>query len=180
MRERAKEGFTLIELLIVLLLMGIVYALAFSYMMPKSEKEADSELTLETIGKFFRSQELYGKAAMTLYCKESGVCTLVGGGKEPVTGITLRGIGRAYIVNPDETFQSIDYPHIKIGADEFRPLLTVHCREDGLFDPQVARRGDTWYYLHPFGKVYRFSDPVSMVSFMRKSDYLPDRAGYAQ
>ncbi len=180
MKKRAKEAFTLIELLIVLLLMGIVYALAFSYMMPKSEKEADSELTLETIGKFFRSQELYGKAAMTLYCKESGVCTLVGGGKEPVTGITLRGIGRAYIVNPDETFQSIDYPHIKIGADEFRPLLTVHCREDGLFDPQVARRGDIWYYLHPFGKVYRFSDPVSMVSFMRKSDYLPDRAGYAQ
>ncbi len=179
MRERAKEGFTLIELLIVLLLMGIVYALAFSYMMPKSEKEAASELTLETIGTFFRSQELYGKAAMTLYCKESGVCTLTGG-KEPVSGITLRGIGRAYIVNPDETFQSIDYPHIKIGADEFRPILTIHCRADGLFDPQVARRGDKWYYLHPFGKVYRFTDPVSMVSFMRKSDYLPDRAGYAQ
>ena len=180
MRERKKGAFTLIELLIVLLLMGLVYALAFNYMMPKSEKSASSELTLERVGSFFRSRDLYGKADLALYCKEGGTCILTGGGRIVSDGIKVRGGGRVYIVNPDETFQSIEYPHVKIGTDEFRPQFIIRCSADALFEPLVIRRGEKWFYLHPFGKVYTFDDPVTMVSFMRRSDYLPDQAGYAQ
>jgi len=168
-----------VELLVVLLLMGIVYALAFSYMMPKSEKEAASEVTLRTIASLFRTSPLFRQSEIDLYCKEDGSCLLVSGG-EAVEEIRVRGTGRAYIVNPDETLQSVEYPHVKIGTDEFRPIFRIRCRADGLFDPQIIRTADTWFYLHPFGEVHTFTDPVSMVSFIRRSDYLPDRAGYAQ
>ncbi len=180
MKKRARAAFTLIELLIVLLLMGIVYALAFSYMMPKEEKEVSSRLTLERIGSFFRSLNLYGKTDLTLYCKKSGQCTLTSHSKAVNTDIKFHQDGIVYKVNPDETLQSIEYPHIKIGADEFRPQLIIRCKADTLFEPLVIRSGDKWLYLHPFGKVYTFSDPVTMVSFMRQSEYLPDQAGYAR
>ncbi|WP_457598858.1 prepilin-type N-terminal cleavage/methylation domain-containing protein [Hydrogenimonas sp.] len=179
MRARGEAAFTLVELLVVLLLMGIVYALAFSSMMPKSEKEAASEVTLPTIASLFRASALYRRSEMALYCREDGRCQLVSGG-ETLEEIKLPQSGRAYIINPDETLQSLEYPHVRIGTDEFRPAFRIRCRADGLFDPQIIRQGDRWLYLHPFGEVHTFTDPVSMVSFVRQSDYLPDRAGYAQ
>ncbi len=178
--KRTKAAFTLVELLVVLLLMGIIYALAFNYMMPKNGKETASDLTLRTITSFFRSDALYGKKDLVLYCMDDGDCLLASGGRAQQTDIKLRHSGIAYIITPDETLQTVEYPHIKIGTEEFKPRFSIHCRADGLFDPQIVREGDTWFYIHPFGEVYPFSDPVSMVSFVRRSDYLPDQAGYAQ
>ncbi len=163
----------------MLLLMGIIYALAFSYMMPKSDWEKGKDLTLQNIASLFTSAPGYGEKELSLYCKENGECLLASNLKV-VREVLLKDTGRGYIVNPDETFQSIEYQHIKIGSEEFRPSFVVKCRANGLFDPQVIRSGDKWYYLHPFGKLHTFSDPVTMVSFMRQSDFLPDRAGYAQ
>ncbi|BDY13452.1 prepilin-type N-terminal cleavage/methylation domain-containing protein [Hydrogenimonas cancrithermarum] len=175
-----RGAFTLIELLIVLLLMGIVYGIAFNTVMPKSPAEAArEELSLRTIDTLFKTSPNYKKRAMTLYCSESKKCRLTAEG-ELLSVFSLRETGIAYRLNPDETLQSIDYPHIKIGTDEFRPSFAVRCRKDGFFDPQIIRVGERWLYIHPYEKPRFFDDPVALVSAIRQSDYLPDRAGYAQ
>ncbi|WP_456323378.1 prepilin-type N-terminal cleavage/methylation domain-containing protein [Hydrogenimonas sp.] len=180
-RECTNRAFTLIELLIVLLLMGIVYGIAFNTVMPKSPAHAKSrkELSLRTIDVVFKTSENYKKSAMTLYCSESKKCRLTAEGKL-VSSFSLRKTGTAYRLNPDETLQSIDYPHIKIGTDEFRPSFAIHCRKDGFFDPQIIRADERWLYIHPFKKPRFFKDPVALVGEIRQNDYLPDRAGYAQ
>ncbi|GEM_PF-1367165 len=175
-----RYAFTLVELLIVLLLMGIIYALAFNYIMPKSDKESATDLSLENITSLFRSSPLYMKRELSLYCMENGECLLSSEGEIEGDDIKLRSSGIAYIVTPDETLRSIDYPHMKIENREFKPRFSLRCKANGLFDPLIVRVDERWFYIHPLGKVYDFSDPVTMISFMRQSDYLPDRAGYAQ
>lgn len=180
MKRRTKRAFTLVELLIVLLLMGIVYALAFSYLMPKNGAEKSANLTFADLPSIIKSSAKYRKSKLTLYCKDSKECILSANGQSAAETIELNRAGRGYLVNTDETIEPLEYAHVKIGNDEFRPTFIVRCFKDGLFEPSVIRSGDEWFYIHPFGKVYKFSDPVTMVSFMRQSDYLPDRAGYAQ
>jgi prepilin-type N-terminal cleavage/methylation domain-containing protein len=178
--SKALRAFTLIELLIVLLLMGIVYGIAFNSVMPKSPAEAArKELSLKTIDTIFKTLPQYKKQDLTLYCTESKTCRLTAKGKILST-FSLRETGIAYRLNPDETLQSIDYPHIKTGTDEFRPSFAIRCRKDGFFDPQIIRVGERWLYIHPYKKPRFFDDPVALVDAMRQSDYLPDRAGYAQ
>ncbi len=173
-------AFTLVELLIVLLLMGIVYGIAFDTFLPKSPEENMKEgLTLKTVDTLFRQSPLYGTSEMTLYCTESGDCYLTSGGKV-TERVSVQNPGIAYRLNPDETLQRIDYPHIRLGRDEFRPMFLVRCREDGLFEPQIIRVGERWLYIHPYLPPRFFDDVTTLVGSMRQSDYLPDRAGYAQ
>jgi prepilin-type N-terminal cleavage/methylation domain-containing protein len=180
MQSPIKPAFTLIELLIVLLLMGILYGIAFNAVLPKSSKnQKQEELSLRTIDRLFKDSPHYRKESLTLYCTESKECYLVSQGKILST-ISLKQSGIAYRLNPDETLQSIDYPHIKIGTKEFRPTFTIHCRQDGYFNPQIIRVGERWLYIHPYKKPQFFNDPVEMIATIRQSDYLPDKAGYAQ
>ncbi|WP_456449624.1 prepilin-type N-terminal cleavage/methylation domain-containing protein [Hydrogenimonas sp.] len=180
-RESVKRSgaFTLIELLVVLLLMGIVYAIAFNTVLSKTgtgKSETSSILSLDTI---FERSPLYRKADLVLYGTKNGRCYLTGRGEILETFTLPEGI-EGYRLNPDETLQSIDYPHIKIGTTEFTPSFSVRCRRDGLRDPQILFFDEKWIYVHPFRAPESFTDPVEMVARMRQSDYLPDKAGYAQ
>ncbi|WP_201353987.1 prepilin-type N-terminal cleavage/methylation domain-containing protein [Hydrogenimonas urashimensis] len=177
---RAQGGaFTLIELLIVLLLMGIVYAIAFNNVIPKTSKKATASLSLRTIDGYFKSLSAYRTMDLVLYGTENGTCYLTGNGKILET-LNLPRVGEGYRLNPDETLQSIDYPHLKIGTTEFAPVFSIRCRKDGMLDPQIIRVNEKWLYIHPFEPPKLFDNAVEMVSYIRQSDYLPDRAGYAQ
>jgi len=172
-------AFTLIELLIVLLLMGIVYAIAFNSVLPKSTKEQAGTLSLRTIDTLFRESPRYRKSDLVLYGLENGTCYLTGEGKILRT-LHLPASGEGYRLNPDETLQSIDYPHYKFGTTEFKPAFSIRCRKDGLLDPQILFYKEKWLYIHPFRAPALFDNPVDMVAAIRQSDYLPDKAGYAQ
>lgn len=175
-----RPAFTLIELLIVLLLMGIIYGIAFNTVLGKSPKErAEEGISLATIDRIFRESPAYGKKRLDLYCSEKMVCYFTVDG-DVTTSFQLFQPAVAYKLNPDETLQSIDYPHMRIGKEEFAPAYIFSCRENGLFVPAIVRSVDVWYYLHPILGMKRFDESISMISFMRRSDYLPDVAGYAQ
>ena len=176
----SKAAFTLIELLIVLLLMGIVYGIAFNTFMPKSAAGRVKEnLTLEHIDTLFKNDPSYKKSELILYGTESGDCRLATATKE-IARIKLRHTGIAYRLNPDETLQRIDYPHVRLGTDEFAPTFLIRCRKEGLFEPLIIRVGERWLYIHPLLPPRFFDDAVALTAAMRQSDYLPDRAGYAQ
>ncbi len=174
-----RGAFTLIELLIVLLLMGIVYAIAFNTVLPKSTKGVPESLSLKTIDTLFKNSPHYRAKDLILYGLANGKCYLTGDGKIVAT-VDLPESGEGYRLNPDETLQSIDYPHIKLGTREFKPVFSIHCRRDGLFEPQIIFFDEKWLYIHPFNPPKLFDNPVDMVAYIRQSDYLPDKAGYAQ
>jgi prepilin-type N-terminal cleavage/methylation domain-containing protein len=174
-----KQGFTLVELLVVLLLMGMIYAIAFNSFMPTSAKESAKRPTLLSVANVFRDSPLYRHSEMILYGLRNGDCLLVSDEKI-VRRFHLSESGTGYRLNPDETLQEIDYPHVKVEREEFIPLFTLRCRADGYLDPQILLSGDTWIYLHPYLPPKKFENPSAMVAFIRQSDYLPDKAGYAQ
>ena len=176
-----RPAFTLVELLIVLFLMGLIYALAFNTILSKKAEGESSEPTvsLATIDRFFRSQPDYGKKRLDLYCTDKMVCYLTV--DDNITAeITLAAPALGYRLNPDETLQILDYPRIRLGKLDFRPAYILSCRADGLFEPTVLRSVDTWYYLHPLKGMESFDDPAKMIASIHQSDYLPNKAGYAQ
>ena len=179
--QHSLRGFTLVELLIVLFLMGLIYAVAFNTVLSKkAEGEAiESATTLATIDRFFKAQPAYGKKRLDLYCSDKMVCYLSVEGNVTAT-LDLAAAAMGYRLNPDETLQILDYPRIRLGKLDFRPLYILGCRADGLFIPAIVRSIDTWYYLHPFKGMESFDDPAAMIAAIHQSAYLPDRAGYAQ
>ncbi len=177
---RRNRAFTLVELLIVLLLMGIVYGIAFNTVLGKTSKEKGEEgVSLATIDRVFKESPAYKSKRIDLFCSDRMKCYLSVEGNVTTTFDLMQPVV-AYRLNPDETLQIVDYPHIRLGREEFSPAYILSCRKNGLFVPAILRSVDTWYYLHPFLGMKTFSDSVSMVSFIRRSDYLPDKAGYAQ
>ncbi len=177
-REKAR-AFTLIELLIVLLLMGIIYGIAFNTALPGTTKTVPDTLSFKNIDTLFKSSSLYRASDLILYGTENGKAYLTADNKILET-VDLPETGSGYRLNPDETLQRIDYPHIKIGSKEIRPIFSIRCRKDGLFDPQIILSGEKWLYIHPYDPPAFFDNPVEMIDAMRQSAYLPDRAGYAQ
>jgi len=178
-RHRASRAFTLVELLVVLLLMGMIYALAFNHFLPKSQTREEERPKLSTVERLFKKSPLYRRREMILYGLENGECYLVSEGRILQT-VHLPRTGTGYRLNPDETLQSIDYPHVRVQRKEFIPLFTIRCRRDGYFDPQIIQTDEKWLYIHPFERARLFDNPSDMVAYIRQSDYLPDRAGYAQ
>ena len=174
------KAFTLVELLIVLLLMGIVYGIAFDTILKKTPKiEGEASLSLATIDQVFKDSPAYGKQRIDLYCSDKMRCYLTVDGNVTTTFELLEPVV-AYRLNPDETLQTVDYPHMRIGKEEFAPAYILSCRKNGLFVPAILRSIDTWYYFHPIHGMRTLDDAVTMISAMRQSDYLPDKAGYAQ
>ncbi|WP_457595729.1 prepilin-type N-terminal cleavage/methylation domain-containing protein [Hydrogenimonas sp.] len=174
-----RGAFTLVELLVVLLLMGIVYGLVFDAAIPRGEEKAAGRPTLRTVESLARNSPSYRQTDIFLYGTKNGEVLVVADGKIQRRA-TIPQHAMGYRLNPDETLQSIDYGRVRIGTVEFRPLFTLRCRKDGLFDPQILLDGETWYYVHPGKGVEAFGNPVALIAHMRQSDYLPDRAGYAQ
>ncbi|WP_456451267.1 prepilin-type N-terminal cleavage/methylation domain-containing protein [Hydrogenimonas sp.] len=172
------RAFTLVELLVVLLLMGMIYAIAFNNFLPGVGEKSERGLSLATVDTLFKNSPLYRHEALTLYGTAGKRAYLVAGGKVVQT-VSLPESGVGYRLNPDETLQNIDYPHIKLGTDEFVPSFVIRCRATGLFDPQILMVGEKWLYIHPTDAPRLFDNPADMVAHMRRSDYLPDKAGYA-
>ncbi|WP_456451861.1 prepilin-type N-terminal cleavage/methylation domain-containing protein, partial [Hydrogenimonas sp.] len=119
-----KRGFTLVELLIVLLLMGIVYAIVFNRSLPVSGKPETFPLSLATIDRFFQARPEYRQKSMTLYGTKSGTALLVEEGKI-VERLELSKEAEEYRLNPDETLQSRDFRAMKIDGEEFVPRYAL-------------------------------------------------------
>lgn len=99
---------------------------------------------------------------------------------QPLFKGSLKSPPVQYLLYPDETIEEAEYPIIRIGRDEFRPVASLQLRADGLFLPFIYKMKERWYYLHPFGTLHRFDDPEKMVALIRRKAYLPNVAGYAQ
>ena len=175
-----KRGFTLVELLIVLIIAGILYALVFSKGLTpprKDNKIQKGEITL-LLNRMRQIVQSDHRNIMAVF-KEDGSFYVVHKMQPLFKGSLKTGLTQ-YILYPDETIEEAEYPMIRIGRDEFRPVACLELRPDGLFLPFIYKMKERWHYLHPFGTFHRFVDPEEMVALIRQKAYLPNIAGYAQ
>ncbi len=177
---KTHAAFTLTELLIVMIVATILYGLAMTHFFPKKNgvEQPDHFDPTAFLPELFKENPAYRESAMDLYGGNEAVWLVVEG--DLVRKIPLETTYEAYRLNPDETLQPVLLDRVDINGTEFRPLFHLRCRKDGYLDPAILRHDDAWIYVHPYLKPRKFSDAEEMVRTIRQSDYLPDRAGYAQ
>ena len=173
------KAFTLIELLIVLVLMGIVYAVVFQSMARKSPSETEGAVTVATLDRFLRHLPDYGRKPIDLVCSETMRCYVVVDGNV-TDAVAIPSPALSYRLNPDETLQVSDWPHVQLRKEAFVPACVVGCDGRGQFRPAILRSVDRWYLLHPIEGMKVFASEEALIAFVHQSDYLPDRAGYAR
>jgi len=173
------KGFTLVELLIVILIMGLVYALSFNAIPTMKNGNTEAEDTIfENPLAYFRTLPGYLHKSYEIDGLDDGTAYLITEGRI-IRKLELPPM-QMYTLNPDETLSPTPFTHRKVGTEEFRPLFVLRCTSNGLMEPAIMQYKEKWYYFHPFLPVQSFDDPEAMIASIRQTAYLPDKAGYAR
>jgi len=175
-----RQAFTLLELLLVVLIMGLAYAVLFNTSIFRLKPQKDQvRFSIDNPLAFFKTLPGYKEARFELYRLENGKSLLLRDGEPIPFDYTLpRAV--AYVLQPNENLYPLTSFSLRVGAKTYRPLYGLVCTQEGYMQPALLETPKGWLYIHPFRPTRRFVNSAALISAIHQSSYLPSEAGYAR
>lgn len=157
--DRFKEGFTLFELMLVVIIIGIIYALVAV----KFSQNENKKLKLSELPEMLRSSKFYRSAEVV--CKEDDSKKCIIYFDNNLSKQTLRIFNKkplVYKLMPDETLKEIEFDPV---IDEEQNPVPVYFRykitKNGAGDEIIVDDGKGALLMFAYAKPKRFDDAES-------------------
>ncbi len=136
---RDNQGFTLLELLVVIIIIGVLAAIAVPSLLTQAGKARETEAK-ESVGTFNNAQQAYQFEHLSFAnASGAGATTTV----ENLLGISLMGTYYAYTFGTSPTFAVIEAQDPNAVANQTRPYVGGINTQLGNYS-QIICQGDSW------------------------------------
>lgn len=154
-----RRAFSLMELMLVVLIIGIVYAMALSSFKPPDTKELDS-FTLMTLPEFLRDS--YKLSDAKLVCFEPcGKCSVVVDGQwqEDEVELFTSSDVKSYSLDVQGYANELDFPPVDLEDAYKQACFILHKRPNGSIEPIVLEsEGRFIYYKAAYEEVQSYKN----------------------
>jgi prepilin-type N-terminal cleavage/methylation domain-containing protein len=175
-----KDGFTLIELLLVLIIVAIIYTLAFNTSITKIVEEEDAKITFANIKKTLLRYKKADTTSVELICTNDSMgCYLFVDGNYTENTFELEQTLTDYFITKDDEAMLMEYPSFKIEEDEIFPNFkyTIY-KNNANSDNLVELKDGSFVYFDPFFTLPKsFANSVDAIRYIHKFEYMPQQSG---